>query len=153
MYEVDGSWRDIYVLNASRADWKIWADFVNTNYRVKFTDGDGVQHSQIDFAVVESYWDGNGQANMLTATFFVGEIDIKCHFFDEQEIENDLDPRKIDSGSAHLQLMDFLTRLSQALEREVVLTRGNNRPATCFPPRVWQPLLTINGEQIRVYPF
>lgn len=43
VYEGDGSWRDIYVLDATRADWKIWADFVNANYRVEFNDGDIIQ--------------------------------------------------------------------------------------------------------------
>ena len=41
VYLIDGSWRDVYVLNASRADWKIWAEFVNANYPVEFFDGDG----------------------------------------------------------------------------------------------------------------
>ncbi|GAA3988223.1 hypothetical protein [Hymenobacter antarcticus] len=150
VYEVDGSWRDIYVLDASRADWKIWADFVNANYLVKFADGDGVRHSQVDFATVEHLWDSHCQANMLTATFFVGEIGINCHFFGDYEVENDVDPQKITSYEVHQQLMDYLTRLSQALGKEVVLTFENDTPATRSPHWVWQPLLAVNGERIRV---
>ena len=151
VYEVDGSWRDIYLLDASRADWKAWADFVNANYRVEFTDGNSVRHSQIDFAAVESFWNGHGQADMLTATFFVGEVPLRCHFFSDTQIENDINPQKIISYAVHQQLMDYLTRLSQALGKEVVLSAGNDTPATCSPHWVWQPLLAVSGEQMRIY--
>ena len=155
VYYGDGSWRDIYVLNARRADWKIWADFVNANYQVEFFDDDDAIQSQIDFAKAEAYWDSHGQANMLTAGFFVGELPIRCHFFRDDEIENDIDPSKITSYAVHQQLMDCLTRLSQALgkEKEVVLTPENDTPASCSPHWVWQPLLAVNGEQVRVYPY
>ena len=145
-----------HVLNASRADWKIWADFVNVNYRVVgCTDDDGIRRHQIDFASVEHLWDSQGQAIMLTTTFFVGEIDIRCHFFRDDELENDLDPRKITSYEVHQQLMDYLTRLSQALGKEVVLTAENDTPANCNPnwPGPWLPLLSVNGEEVRVYPY
>ena len=150
VYDVDGSWRDIYVLDASRADWKIWVDFVNANYRVVFFDGEGIRHHQIDFAAVESYWDGHGQANMPTATFFVEETGVNCHFFVDGELENDVDPSKITSYAVHQQLMDYLTRISQSLGKEVVLTAENDMPATRSLDGVWQPLLSVNGGQVRV---
>ena len=151
-YEVDGSWRDIYVLDATRADWKIWVDFVNANYRVEFYNGEAIQHDQIDFAAMEYLWDSHGQANMLTAHFFVGEIVINCHFFRDDEVEKDIDPREITSYAVHQQLMDFLTRLSRALGKEVVLTPENDTPASCNPQWAgpWLPLLAVNGEQVRV---
>ena len=31
---VDSSWRDIYVLDAMREDWRIWVDLVNANFPV-----------------------------------------------------------------------------------------------------------------------
>ncbi|GAB3580470.1 hypothetical protein GCM10027345_21960 [Hymenobacter daeguensis] len=60
VYEADGSWRDIYVLDATRADWKRWADFVNANYRVEFCDGESTRLDRIDFAAVERFWDSHG---------------------------------------------------------------------------------------------
>ena len=153
VYYVDGSWRDIYVLNASRVDWKIWADFVNANYRLEFTevtDSDNIRHNHIDFAAMEHLWNGHGQANMLTATFFVGEIPIRCYFFQDDEIENDIDPRMITSYAVHQQLMDYMTRLSQALGKEVVLTPENDTPQRSAEQEQWQPLLSVNGEQILV---
>ena len=99
---------------------------------------------------MEYLWDSHGQANMLMATFFVGEIPIRCHFFRDYEVENDIDPQKITSYAVHQQLMDYLTRLSQALGKKVVLTPENDTPASCSPHWVWQPLLSVNGEQILV---
>ncbi|MBJ6110783.1 hypothetical protein JAO73_17295 [Hymenobacter sp. BT523] len=155
IYDVDGSWRDIYVLDATRADWKLWADFVNANYRVEFYDGESIRLNQIDFAAVEQLWNSHGQANMLGAGFFVGEIDIRCHFFQDDEIENDIDPRNITSFAVHQQLLDYLMRLSQALGKEVVLTAENNKPANRSPnwPGPWLPLLAVNGEEVQVQPY
>ncbi|MDO7854753.1 hypothetical protein [Hymenobacter convexus] len=158
VYEVDGSWRDTYVLNATWADWQTWAGFVNANCRAKelaFTDGDTVRLDRIDFAAMEHLWDSHGQANGLWASFLVGEISIRCHFFRDDEVENDFDPRKITSPAVHLQLMDYLTKLSQALGKEVVLTWENDTPAACSPRwgGVWQPLLAVSGEQIQVHPY
>ena len=155
VYYGDGSWRDIYVLDASRKDWKIWADYVNANCRVEFNDGNDSWHNQIDFAVVECHWDSHGQANMPWAHFFVGEIGINCHFFRDDEVENDIDPQKITSYPVHQQLMNYLTRLSQALGKEMVLTPENDTPARCHPqwPGPWLPLLSVNGEHVRVQPY
>ena len=100
---------------------------------------------------MEHLWDSHGQANMLTATFFVGQIEVRCHFFRDDEVENDIDPRKITSHAAHQQLMNFLMRLSQALGKKMVLTWENDTPATYSPLRAWQPLLSVNGEQIQAY--
>lgn len=152
VYYVDGSWRDIYVLDAGRADWEIWTDFVNANYRDECSNGDEGRFSQIDFATVENCWDGNGHACMPCATFFVGDINVKCHFFGDYELENDIDPKTVTSYAVHQQRMNYLMRLSHALRKEVVLTPENDTPATCSPHWAWQPLLAVNGEQLQVHP-
>ena len=90
---------------------------------------------------MEYLWDSHDQANMLMATFFVGEIPTRCHFFRDDEVENDIDPQKITSYAVHQQLMDYLTRLSQALGKEVVLTPENDTPASCSPHWVWHRCL------------
>ena len=153
VYEVDGSWRDIYVLDATRQDWEKWVDFVNANYRVAFNDQIEEHRDQIDFATVLHLWSSRGEALLLNATFFVAEIDVNCHFFDDAEIENDIDPRKIDSLTAHSQLMDYMARLSQALGKEVVLTGEDNSPRRTQGNRAWTPLISVNGDQVYVYPY
>jgi hypothetical protein len=34
VYEIDGTWRDIYVLDTTQDDWRSWMTFVNQHYRV-----------------------------------------------------------------------------------------------------------------------
>ncbi|GAB3580474.1 hypothetical protein GCM10027345_21970 [Hymenobacter daeguensis] len=92
---------------------------------------------------------------MPGASFFVGAMPIRCHFFRDDELENDIDPQKVTSYAVHQQLMDYLTRLSLALGKEVVLTPENDTPAGCNPqwPGPWQPLLAANGRQVSVQAF
>jgi len=83
---------------------------------------------------------------------FLNSFHVRCHFFQDDEVENDIDPRNITSYAVHQHLMNYLTRLSQALGKEVVLTPENDKPGNCSPnwPGPWLPLLAVNGEQIMV---
>ena len=77
VYEADGALRDIYVLDATREDWKKWVDFVNANYRVAFNDQIEEYRDQIDFGTVPEFWDSREEAPMPFSAVFVGEIIIK----------------------------------------------------------------------------
>ncbi len=46
--------------------------------------------------------------------------------------------------------IDYLIGLSLALGKEVVLTAENDTPKSYNVHLGWQPLLAVNGEQIRV---
>lgn len=151
VYYMDGSWRDIYVLDATREDWRIWADLVNANYPVRFLDGHGQPHDHIIFDEVLKYWEGSEP--MLTCTFSVGAIEVKCHFFDEEEIEHDIDPKQIDSYGAHRQLLHYMTLLSQSLGKQVVLTHENDTPARYTDSQPWAPLLAVDKDQQQVYAY
>ena len=151
VYEADGSWRDIYVLDATREDWKKCVDFVNANYRVAFNHQIEEHRDQIDFATVLEFWDSCEEALMPFSAVFVGEMIIKCHFFVDDEIENDVDPSEVDSCAAHLQLMAYMTGFSQALGKEVVLTGENYSPSNRSQHREWVPLLAVNNDQVQVY--
>ena len=88
---------------------------------------------------------------MPFSAVFVGEMIVKCHFFVDDEIENDVDPSEVDSYAAHLQLMAYMTGFSQALGKEVVLTGKNDSPLNRSPHREWAPLLAVNNDQVQVY--
>lgn len=139
------------MLDATREDWKKWVDFVNANYRVAFNDQIEEYHDQIDFGTVPEFWDSREEAPMPLSAVFVGEIIIKCHFFVDDEIENDIDPSEVDSYAAHLQLMAYITGFSQALGKEVVLTGENDSPSHGSPHREGVPLLAVNNDQVQVY--
>ncbi len=125
VYYWDGSWRDIYVLGTSRSDWSKWVDYVNNNYTIKWFNGRlDKDEIKIDFNVIEEFWNGNHDY-CSTATVFIDNIQVNAHFFDDSEIENDIDPRECNSCEDHNKIIKYMTDLSVLLDKEVILTPEN----------------------------
>jgi len=125
IYFLDGSWLDIYVLNANKSDWKKWVNYVNQNYLVDwFNPITSRNENKIEFNVIEEYWDSNNGLGS-TATVLVNKIQINAHFFVDSEIENDIDPREFNSIDDHNTLIKYMTDLSMLLDKEVILTPEN----------------------------
>lgn len=126
IYFEDGSLRDVYVLDINITDWEKWVDMVNEKYSVEFWDAKtDFKANKIDFATVKEYWDSNGKREVVTATINLDPITIKCHFFDDSEIENDIDPREFKSEEHHLKLIQYLNDISVSLDKEVIVTEEN----------------------------
>jgi len=125
IYIWDGSWRDVYVLNATKDDWKKWINYVNQNYKIDWFNGKTEQdENKIDFAVIEEFWSGNENLTS-TAIIHIAGIQINAHFFSEHEIENDIDPREFNSIEDHEKLIKYMTDLSTLLGKKVILTPEN----------------------------
>jgi hypothetical protein len=141
VYEVDGSWRDIYVLNATRADWLKWANYVNNNLTLFWNDTES-SYSQtlnkIDLETIVRHFDS--QQFHSSARVIINDIVVNAHFFTENEFENDIDPSQIQSMNDHNSLMDYMQAISRLLNKEVILT-GENNPGYA--------LIKISGEAIR----
>ena len=132
IYYWDGSWRDIYVLHTSRADWKIWVDYVNKNYRIGWHNAKADKdENQIDFGVIKEYWSGNHDL-CSTANVFIDKIQINAHFFDDNEMENDIDPREFNSMEDHNKLIKYMVDLSTLLDKEIILTPENEHETILF---------------------
>ncbi|MEL7146389.1 MAG: hypothetical protein AAFO69_08480 [Bacteroidota bacterium] len=141
VYFCDGSWRDIYVQNASAEDWRIWVDFVNERYRIDWYNGKSDKdEEQIDFDIILQFWQGDPSL-CSTARVFVEHIQINAHFFTSDEIENDIDPREFKCIEDHQKLMDYLTAISTLLQRPVVVTPED------FPEMI---LIEVIGEKIEI---
>jgi hypothetical protein len=127
VYYWDGSWRDIYVLGTTQDDWSKWIDLINGKYSVAFYNGQTEQSETfINKNVVFDYF--NGKTDLLNnATITLGNIMVKCYFFTDQEIENDIDPREVDTIEDHHRLMSYLIDISKALNKTVVLTAENEQ--------------------------
>jgi hypothetical protein len=125
IYYLDGSWRDIYIHNTTKEDWQLWADFVKRKYKTSFyiyeTDD---RPDKVDLAKIFDYWAGVND-NGSTATVFVDKIRVNTHFFTEKEIENDIDPKAINSIDDHNKLVDYMKALSKLLNKQVILTPEN----------------------------
>lgn len=134
-----GSLRDIYVLDATTSDWKKWVDLVNKNYNVEFWDAKtGLTTDKIDFTAVKEYWDSNGKREVITATIKLDIINIKCHFFDESEIENDVDPSEINSQDDHDKFIDYLIDISVSLHKDVIVTDENTKGLSIGESNAWK---------------
>lgn len=139
IYYWDGSWRDIYVLQSNRKDWKKWIDYVNKNYCIEWFNGKlDKNQNQIDFAVIDEFWSGNHDL-CSSAKVFIGKIQINAHFFDDCEIENDIDPREFNSIDDHDKLFKYMNDISKLLNKEVILT-PENEPETI--------LFKVNNDKI-----
>jgi hypothetical protein len=128
IYFEDGSWRDIYVLDTTRKDWENWVDLINRKYSVEFYDAKtDLLADKIDFAAVREYWDSAGDREVISASIKLDSINVMCYFFDDSQIENDIDPSEIKSQEDHDKLIDYLTDISVSLDKEVLLTEENTK--------------------------
>ncbi|MFT5618510.1 MAG: hypothetical protein ACI85I_001745 [Arenicella sp.] len=138
-YSDSGILMDVLVLNTTLADWEIWVDFVNRNYRVEWYKMESeIPKERIDFGFVEKNLLGNA-THANSAHIFTGKIQINSHFFWHEEIENDLDPREFKTIEEHYSLIEFLIKMSTVLEKEVIVTPENGREYI---------LISVNQEKV-----
>jgi hypothetical protein len=118
----EGSLRDIYVLATSLSDWQAaWQLLRGGGFDATCT-ADGVtiplpqNVGQIFAAQREP---------LFLVTVLLAGVDLNCHFFTEEEIEFDLDPRTV-TGQLQLNaLVSFMTELAVATGKAVLMTHEN----------------------------
>jgi hypothetical protein len=125
IYFEDGSLRDIYVFGTDIHDWRKWADLMNEKYKVEFYDAKTeLTKDKIDFGTVEECWTQK-DSEWITATIKLGTVNIRCHFFIDSEIENDIDPRELKSLDDHSNVLKYLRDISVTLDKDVFVTTEN----------------------------
>jgi len=127
VYYWDGSWCDIYILRTSLEYNEKWTDYVNENYRIEWFNAlTQADENRISFDVIKEFWNGN-QDLCSTAKVFIDEVQINNHFFTDTEIENDIDPREINSMEDHESVIKYMTDLSKLLDKPLILTPENEQ--------------------------
>ena len=122
IYYIDGSLRDIYALNVTHKEWENWIDLVNEKYIVEFYNGKTEKiESKIDKNLIFECWYRNADFT-CNVRVKLDSIFIKCYFFAETEIENDITPKEIISIEDHNKLVKYLTDFSNAIGKKVILT-------------------------------
>tara|TARA_B110001450_G_C17523349_1_gene441521 strand:- start:363 stop:860 length:498 start_codon:yes stop_codon:yes gene_type:complete len=125
IYYWDCSWRDIYLFNSSRQEWTLLLQLLNSNYEIEWHNPKTDETcSKIDVEQIVEFWDGNDEL-ISTAKIFLDDLQINFHFFTDEEIEADLDPREFKKQEDHQKLLDFLTNISKHLNKEVFITPEN----------------------------
>lgn len=121
-FYVDGSLRDMYILETNEQDWQKLLTFLRTStYSVRFIIA-GEQQSIPDriediFSLVHIH---GGMLQIDTE-----HLNLHCYFYTYKEIEFDIDPRNMNNELQILRLLDFMRMVSTALSKEIVLTPEN----------------------------
>lgn len=128
-FEFDGSFRDIYVLNTSSEDWQRLIDFAHSGvYKISYTiDGVEVALPQ----QVTKIFRGRYEANHVLC-IQAGPVLIGCHFFDEMEIEFNIDPREIQNEAQAEAFFGFMRQIGNLLRKEVILTHEGGQSEVIF---------------------
>ena len=141
IYNWDGSLLDIYIQNTTSQDWETWVSIVNKKFKINWYNGVTDQDcNSIDFSVIKQFWSGKTDLTS-TAVVHVGNTTVKAHFFTQEEIENDIDPREFKSIEDHNNLIDYLKELSKKLNKEVIVTPEDYSQLI---------LIKVNGNKVEI---
>lgn len=122
-FEWDGSLLDLYVPEADIGTWQRALDILRASpYPLSYT----VDNGEVALpAEVKAIFSKRLEANTMLSIDVQG-IRINCHFFDEGEIEFDIDPREINNETQFGHLCAFIQLIGQGLGKNVALTPENS---------------------------
>ena len=138
IFEPDGSLLDIYVQETTLDNWLTLIDFLNANYKLKYDPTlDNELQDKINKEYITTFLlDTTGELECRTVSVFSDNLVFNCHFFLKDEIEFDTDPREFKEQKDFETLIGFMTAVSKALNKEIILT------AEGFPNI---PLITLDN--------
>lgn len=117
----DGTGRDVLILDADLDAWQKTLDAIRAaGYGTTFElDGQLAPFPAKAADVV-------GSPDNPVLNVQVGRVTLNCHFFDESEIEFDLDPRDLQGPKDLDALVGFLRLIASATALDVMLTPEND---------------------------
>ncbi|QSB28639.1 hypothetical protein [Flavobacterium sp. CLA17] len=124
IFEPEGSLRDIYIKNVRAEDWIVLIDHLNQNYNIRY--GPSIEKNSINKIdkeyILQYFSDETAEMETKSASIFIDKIMINLHFFSDEEIEFDIDPKEINSNIDLKTIIGFMNDMSQILKKEVILT-------------------------------
>src|SRR5262245_50232653 len=128
-FAFDGSWRDIYVFGTTIADWQHTLDAIRSaGYRLTYFHAG--QPTEMP-SMAEDAFPLPDECDRRLSVWF-GDVLANCHFFTDEEIEFDIDPREVKGQKGLNALFGFMRCLAQATDKDVVLTAENMREIVIF---------------------
>lgn len=118
----EGSLRDICIPNASLKDWQVVLDTLRD---AKLTMSYTIRDKPVAVPVTASEAFPPTREMAGTLTVETNGVHLCCHFFDEQEVEFDLDPREAVSQAELDGLVAFMSRLACATGKTTLMTPEN----------------------------
>lgn len=119
----DGSLRDIYITPATLDDWRILFPLLRDYPGAEYSAGGVVQEAP---NTVEQVF-ASRSSGIPIFRIQVGAMVVVFHFFSDDRIECDIDPREITSQSDLDVLFGFMRWLGDAVRKPVLLTPENGR--------------------------
>jgi hypothetical protein len=131
-FEPDGALRDSYVHDTTVEHWRTLFDALRATCELGYS----VDGTPCPLPTVVDETFTNRQIVNPSLSFYVGDINIACHFFTTDEIEFDISPRDVMSQAALDDLLAFMRLIGGTLERVVILTYENDgqHPFISFEP-------------------
>lgn len=132
-FEWDGSWRDVYVLNTTIDDWQRVLDVLVklTLAPVVSIDGEAIAFPLSAAAIFQ-----RREKCSPVLQLAVGNVRFHCNFFQDDEIEFDLDPREVNSADDLESIKTFMRVLATRTGKTAILTHENTKSAVILavPP-------------------
>ena len=117
-FEWDGSWRDLYVLDASLDDWQRLLDYLRaSNHGLTFKRE---TEEPLPDRASDAFVGADDVRPLLQVD--IGGVVLNCHFFTEDEIELDLDPREVETDASAASVFGFMRGIGRAVGKPVLLT-------------------------------
>lgn len=123
-FEPDGALRDVYIAPASASLWNEFIEWVSrAGYSSEFWHGQRKKALPQELLEIKQLQ----QTDPTTLKLFLSAgVQINCHFFIDEEIELDIDPREIRDQEAFESLLIFLRAIATALKRNARVTYENS---------------------------
>ncbi|MGE5397575.1 MAG: hypothetical protein ACM3MK_08610 [Chitinophagales bacterium] len=124
VFYIDGSLRDIYIKNTTIDDWQKALNLLCAKANKLEFYQDGVLMIDNKYKALDIFKIREQEIAVLMV-IRIGSVNIHCHFFDEQEIEFDIDPKEVIEWSQFELIISFIRELAEVLGKEVILTPEN----------------------------
>ena len=126
IFKTNSGLKDIYVQDVDSSDWEKLVEFLNSEYTLIFGVDKKNGTDRIDFDFVQKMWsDETGELETKSLTINLNGVIIKSYFFCSEQIEFDIQPTEIKSGSELNLILDFMQSISNCLKKQLTLTEEN----------------------------
>ena len=119
----DGSLRDIYIFQTNSSLWNKFISLMSgSGLKLEFWHGENEMPLPNNIEEIKALQNRDPTTLKI---FIEGGVQINCHFFTEDEIEMDVDPKEICDKQNFDGLVLFLKWLAKELEKSIHLTHEN----------------------------
>lgn len=119
-FDFNETWRSIFIAETEIKTWKTLLEFLaEQKHPIKFTVNDAEQ--PLSTNAWQIFQDQKKDMRPLLIVN-VGGVDLNSHFFDQNEIEFDFDPREVTDEAKALAILEFMSEIGLEMDKDIFLT-------------------------------